>query len=709
VSSVTGFRANPALTYGYDTEYPWQLQPGEDNPVGHLNSILATLGATNLTTWTSQDYDQRGNPSGYVNCVGSNAQSCTGSAVANFYAYDLNEDLIWTYPGAAPPPSVPLYQAEYITYGYDNAGRLNSIVTQMQLDLSGNLLTSTAFSGLTYYPGGAVETANLGIDPTSQIPAITLSRTYDNRGRISGEIDTSGTGQSAYNYSVSYDGNSNVTGYNDSVNGSWTITNDALHRLAKSTGTMNGVAATFQETYDHFGNRNVEYFTYNGVQSQPSPYLNFTTGNNRVANATYDNAGNLLSDGTNNYLYDAENRLCAVQQATTGGDMIGYVYAANGPRLGRGNLTSFSCDVTKNGLLTANGLALTNVYVAGPQGERLEETDGNFNLLHYNVLWEGKLLGTFTGTTYAQSNWQFALNDWVGTKRQLTTSTGAPSASLSSGPFGDYVSQTGSGSNPSEEFFTSKVRDTESSLDDFLARHYSSYLGRFLSPDPGTPTPLHLLNPQRWNMYGYGLNNPLSYTDSGGRDAAAVNFSKEIAIVGHEGIMSVHPDGTVVYARFGPAGGSRPSGPGQVQSFTLSAKVQFDSNGQPTADSLNAVKQELSSSNASPEQGQAPSSIRLNYFKTTDAETANLDQWIKQQQDASNRGQAHHYDVDSTNCTWFCGRGLVAAGVLDQNQANHASPAPNGFYLQLLNLPPPCARTAATDSQGNTTGWSGCQ
>ena len=33
----------------------------------------------------------------------------------------------------------------------------------------------------------------------------------------------------------------------------------------------------------------------------------------------------------------------------------------------------------------------------------------------------------------------------------------------------------------------------------------------------------------------------------------------------------------------------------------------------------------------------------------------------------------------------------------------------NSFYLQLLNLPPPCARTAATDSQGNTTGWSGCQ
>lgn len=43
--------------------------------------------------------------------------------------------------------------------------------------------------------------------------------------------------------------------------------------------------ATFHEAYDHFGNRNVEYYTYKGVQNQPSPYLNFTAGNNRVAPA----------------------------------------------------------------------------------------------------------------------------------------------------------------------------------------------------------------------------------------------------------------------------------------------------------------------------------------------------------------------------------------------------------------------------------------
>ena len=36
---------------------------------------------------------------------------------------------------------------------------------------------------------------------------------------------------------------------------------------------------------------------------------------------------------------------------------------------------------------------------------------------------EGKLLATFNGTTYDQSNWHYALNDWVGTKREVTNST----------------------------------------------------------------------------------------------------------------------------------------------------------------------------------------------------------------------------------------------------------------------------------------------
>jgi RHS repeat-associated protein len=410
-------------------------------------------------------------------------------------------------------------QENSITYGYDTAGRLNSIVPNVSIDLSGNSLTSTAYSGLTYFPGGQVETASLAIDPTTGVPAISLSRSFDNRGRINGEIDENSSKQSAYSYSISYDGTNNVTGFTDSVAGSWTVKNDALHRFLSSSGTYDGKASAFLETYDHFGNRNVEYFTYNGVQNQPSAYLNFTPGRNRVATFSYDSAGNLLSDGTNNYLYDAENRICAVEQAS-GGAQVGYLYAPDGTRMGKGTITStFSCDVTKNGMLTASGVALTTAYNVAPNGEVFEETDGNFNLKHFNLLWQGKLLGTFAGTTYSQSNWSFALNDWLGTKREIIKA-GADSRSFFSGPFGDFLSQNGSGSDPSEEHFTGKERDIESSLDYFPARYYNSYLGRFMAPDwEGIPAPVPyglLDNPQTLNLYSYVENNPLTNTDPDG-------------------------------------------------------------------------------------------------------------------------------------------------------------------------------------------------
>jgi hypothetical protein len=53
-------------------------------------------------------------------------------------------------------------------------------------------------------------------------------------------------------------------------------------------------------------------------------------------------------------------------------------------------------------------------------------------------------------------------------------------------------------------------------------------------------------------MYAYVINNPLSYSDPTGKDAAAVNFSGMVAGLGHEGILSIHKDGSVTYARFGP-------------------------------------------------------------------------------------------------------------------------------------------------------------
>jgi uncharacterized protein RhaS with RHS repeats len=54
-------------------------------------------------------------------------------------------------------------------------------------------------------------------------------------------------------------------------------------------------------------------------------------------------------------------------------------------------------------------------------------------------------------------------------------------------------------------------------LDYFGFRYFSSAQGRWTSPDE----PLagqHPEDPQTWNMYGYGRNNPLRYVDPDGKD-----------------------------------------------------------------------------------------------------------------------------------------------------------------------------------------------
>jgi RHS repeat-associated protein len=50
-------------------------------------------------------------------------------------------------------------------------------------------------------------------------------------------------------------------------------------------------------------------------------------------------------------------------------------------------------------------------------------------------------------------------------------------------------------------------------LMDYKARAYDSLLGRFIQPDTIVPNPA---DPQSWNSYSYGSNNPVKYSDPTG-------------------------------------------------------------------------------------------------------------------------------------------------------------------------------------------------
>ena len=124
-------------------------------------------------------------------------------------------------------------------------------------------------------------------------------------------------------------------------------------------------------------------------------------------------------------------------------------------------------------------------------------------------------------------------HDYLPFGEELFAPTGGRTTAL--GYVGDNVRQQ----------FTQKERDTETGLDYFLARYYSSTQGRFTSVDPfdialdtqqaaelnpergRTLFNAYLSQPQQWNRYSYAINNPLLYVDPTGEAIQLSNDKDE--------------------------------------------------------------------------------------------------------------------------------------------------------------------------------------
>jgi RHS repeat-associated protein len=277
---------------------------------------------------------------------------------------------------------------------------------------------------------------------------------------------------------------------------------------------------------------------------------------------------------------------------------------------------------------------------------------------------------------------ELARNSHQGLASSATTLRPAPTIANSNTASGLRVCLYDSGRRSRS---TGKERDADTGLDYFGARYFSAAQGRFTSPDPINANILRVINPQRWNMYAYAVNNPLAYTDPDGRDAIAVNFQKQVPVGGHEGIISVHRDGRAQYASFGPRGGGRPFGEGEVKQQALST-VQFGGNGLPTDASYTELVQQVAKI-----EGQDPSTVRMNYFKTSETETMALDAWIQRNKAASDRRQAASYDVTRQNCATFCIAGLIQGNAIENKGL---SLTPN-ILFELLSL-----RSVENYSQG---------
>jgi RHS repeat-associated protein len=225
-----------------------------------------------------------------------------------------------------------------------------------------------------------------------------------------------------------------------------------------------------------------------------------TTSNNRIDPSTtgfhHDAAGNVTYDGAHHYFYDAENRLSAVDYTGDCSTSTAcYFYNAAGQRISK----------------YSQGGSLTTFYLYDTSGEVLADTDGNQNWDQTYIHFGGQLVAQYRGTATG-----FLIKDHLGSTRLDTLYPYSGPSSVYDNmdylPFGEQIA----GGSGTTHKFTGKERDSESTLDNFGARYFSSPTGRFTSPDPDGAGSLEQ-DPQSWNMYAYARNNPLKYTDPDGR------------------------------------------------------------------------------------------------------------------------------------------------------------------------------------------------
>jgi RHS repeat-associated protein len=312
-----------------------------------------------------------------------------------------------------------------------------------------------------------------------------------------------------YNFSLGVADNGNVTGITNKrdTTRSQVFTYDSLNRILAGETTSTYATSPshcWSETYvydnqtaggawGNLTNINAASSAYSGCTQES---LNVTANaQNRIGTTgyIYDTAGNLTNvpnPGGLTAQYNAENQL-------TSANGTGYTYDGDGKRVQKSS---------------------GKLYWYGMGSDPLDETDaaGNTNNNSFSeyIFFNGKRIARCDSTNAV--NYYFA--DHLGTARVVANASGTILDDSDFYPFGgERVVASSSGNNYK---FTGKERDSESNLDDFEARYYSSSMGRFVSADwSTTPEPVpyaDLTDPQTLNLYGYVRNNPLSHADADG-------------------------------------------------------------------------------------------------------------------------------------------------------------------------------------------------
>jgi RHS repeat-associated protein len=316
-----------------------------------------------------------------------------------------------------------------VTYGYDNADRMTSVSqgpanVGFTYDDAGRLLTSTL-------PNGVVGT--YGYDGSSRVTSISYA------------TGTTQVGDLSYTY--------DAAGHRTTVGGS-------LARVSLPAA--------------------VSTTTYN-ASNQLTKWINNQT------KPTYDANGNMLSDGTYTYTWNARGQLTQIKNGST--VTASYSYDALGRRIGK----------------TLSGATTGFAY----NGDNFTQEKNGSGTPTANLL-TGGTDQTFSRTDGAGA--RYFLTDVLGSTVSLVDSAGAIQTSYTYEPFGK-TTVTGTANANSQQF---TGRENDGPLYYYRARFYNPTFGRFISEDPNG------FAAGDSNLYRYVGDSPTNVTDPSGEIAPFV-------------------------------------------------------------------------------------------------------------------------------------------------------------------------------------------
>lgn len=414
----------------------------------------------------SYQYDTNGNVTQFTDRRGK----------VTTYAYDnLNRR---TFAGFGTQAG-PTYEST-INYTWDAGNRLTNIVDSV----TGTIVRS--YDGLNRLSSEQTPqgTVSYSYDAASRRQTMTvagqtsINYTFDNANRLTNIAQGTTTIQLGYDnvnrrtslalangivVSYGYDNASELTGL------TYTLNSNTLGNLTYAYD-MAGRRTTLGGTYARTGLPSAQATTGYDAANELTTW--------GAATPTYDSNGNVLSDGTNSYVWNARNQLASMNMSAQS-----FQYDPLGRRVVKTILsatTSYLYDGV-NPAQELSGTTPTANLVTGGVDEYFQRTDSS-------------------GATSF-------LSDALGSSVALTNSTGNNLAQYTYDPFGNT---TITGGSTSTYEYTGRENDG-TGIYFYRARYYSPTTQRFLSEDPKS-----FLGGV--NLFGYASNDPVVFSDPFGMD-----------------------------------------------------------------------------------------------------------------------------------------------------------------------------------------------